>query len=332
MYVHHASPVSTSPTYNHRAIVPTGPTYTPLHTEPGSQTHRLQQQQHCQHQTQPLPLTPQSFPFIHTSAPMMSLTPASMPRALHDLLHRLHWVAGTPAEHQICYKDMSYVRRGTLYACIKRFMLGEKRDNNMEKLYSDITDALEHLRYYYLTGNTDYVEKIANALIDIYETLSVIGRTTYYDDRSILSRLLVIRSEIKSALASCGLAKGIMLSSHDDLQTYVMTRFLSSTDNRQPTTTSPLLAPPQSPLPEMIIGQPRPVHQHSCSNTTTNPIPPFMSNQAAILFTPKESGTCNDKFVPPPVSSHAVTESINEQDQHPNHSKDTQTGSLYDSL
>jgi len=191
----------------------------------------------------------------NASSPMIPMSPASMPRALHDLLHRLHWVAGTPAEHQICYKDMSYVRRGTLYACIKRFMLGEKRDNNVEKLYSDITDALEHLRYYYLTGNSDYVEKIANALVDIYETLSVIGRTTYYDDRSILSRLLVIRSEIKSALTMCGLAKGIMLSPDDDLQIYVMKNF-AGMDNGRTSLSS------QS-IPSVNLPSPTRVAQHS---------------------------------------------------------------------
>jgi len=85
----------------------------------------------------------------------------------------------------------------------------------MEKVYADLREAFGYLRHYAQYQMSDYTDRIGDALIAIYETLGVIGRTTYNDDRAIQSHLLQMRAEVKSTLQAHGLAHGIMLSEDD---------------------------------------------------------------------------------------------------------------------
>ena len=124
--------------------------------------------------------------------------PSPMPVSLHKLIVRLGWLSEIPAEHQVCYRDMTYVRRGSFKSMLKRWWNGEDRFGNIEKIYSDVREGIDSLKTY--INYPDYQQKISKELMAVYHACAVIAKTTYYDDAAIKANLMLIRSEIESTL------------------------------------------------------------------------------------------------------------------------------------
>lgn len=151
----------------------------------------------------PLPLQSDCGLSQHQSS-LLSMRMNTVESPIETLLVRLEWVSQVPAGHQVCYDNMTFVKRNTVKAALQRWMSSENRSDNFQKLNADVESAFSILPQSGVIRSSDrYARYFLQALARLWYAIPKLCQT-YNEDQAIQTKLGILQRKIYDVLRSYG--------------------------------------------------------------------------------------------------------------------------------